>query len=531
MAAQPTAARVTEALAATIRIQRWMRSAHAAAGVNGTVIVVSAAERAGTAPTTAATAQPGAVPRGKRSQPATTAAATVAATAAIIATTVAPADASWLEDGCAALVARAASGRSEKSAAQRAKDSDEARARSAALSTKADTTGVQFRGREFQRLYLESKYVRRASLIYQLLGTVLEAPGPSAAKELFTAQLTAAGSGRHRLEVCSVGGGPGTDAAGVVVANQRWLGFRAGSARSAPPAALTAARAAAAEAAKVAATARERSEAHARRAAATADKAGSLREEEATALAAAAASPAAAARALKATAACDKAAAAAAAAAASATAAAEATAAADGRLAAAAAAVAPLAAAANEGGVGGAGGEAEAVAAAPLHLSLLDLEPQWKSYTHTLAQLFAPRGASVGFEVCDVATAGGACSDAAIATLGRADLLIFAFVLHETSLAAEATDWGFYRALGHRCKAGAVLIFADVIGRAAQCFAQVQSAMAAGLTHQAMAGWLANGLDGDGGGGGRRELRCVPLADGLGLALHAELMVLHVVEV
>ena len=322
MAAQPTAARVTEALAATIRIQRWMRSAHAAAGVNGTVIVVSAAERAGTAPTTAATAQPGAVPRGKRSQPATTAAATVAATAAIIATTVAPADASWLEDGCAALVARAASGRSEKSAAQRAKDSDEARARSAALSTKADTTGVQFRGREFQRLYLESKYVRRASLIYQLLGTVLEAPGPSAAKELFTAQLTAAGSGRHRLEVCSVGGGPGTDAAGVVVANQRWLGFRAGSARSAPPAALTAARAAAAEAAKVAATARERSEAHARRAAATADKAGSLREEEATALAAAAASPAAAARALKATAACDKAAAAAAAAAASATAAA-----------------------------------------------------------------------------------------------------------------------------------------------------------------------------------------------------------------
>ena len=243
MAQQPTAARVTEALAAIILIQRWMRSVHAAAGVNGTGIVVSSAERsvgnvervnADTARilvATAATAQPGAVPRGKPRN----AAATVAATAAVIATAVAPADASWLEDGCAALVARAASGRSEKSAAQRAKDSDEARARSAALSTKADTTGVQFRGREFQRLYLESKYVRRASLIYQLLGTVLEASGPSAAKELFTAQLTAAGSGKQRLEVCSVGGGPGTDAAGVVVANQRWLGFRAGGARSTGP--------------------------------------------------------------------------------------------------------------------------------------------------------------------------------------------------------------------------------------------------------------------------------------------------------
>ena len=89
----------------------------------------------------------------------------------------------------------------------------------------------------------------------------------------------------------------------------------------------------------------------------------------------------------------------------------------------------------------------------------------------------------------------------------------------------------YKRQLGHRCKAGAVLIFADVIGRAAQCFAQVQSAMAEGLAHRDVADWLANGSDGDGGGGGRRELRCVPLADGLGLALHAELLVLHVVEV
>ena len=56
----------------------------------------------------------------------------------------------------------------------------------------------------------------------------------------------------------------------------------------------------------------------------------------------------------------------------------------------------------------------------------------------------------MGFEVCDVAAAGGACSDAVMAALGRADALIFAFVLHETSLAAEAADWAFYRALGRR---------------------------------------------------------------------------------
>ena len=140
MAPQPTAARASEALAASILIQRWVRSAHAAAGVNGTgasIVAERVAESVkrvseDTAPVLVA-AQPGAVRRGKRSQPAATAAAAVA----VIATAVAPADASWLEDGCAALVARAASGRSEKSAAQRAKDSDEARARSAACAATA----------------------------------------------------------------------------------------------------------------------------------------------------------------------------------------------------------------------------------------------------------------------------------------------------------------------------------------------------------------------------------------------------------
>ena len=105
-----------------------------------------------------------------------------------------------------------------------------------------------------------------------------------------------------------------------------------------------------------------------------------------------------------------------------------------------------------------------------------------------------------------------------------------AWVLVSEALAEALGREALAKALGRRCKAGAVLLFADVIGRAAQCFAQVQSAIAEGLAHQAMAEWLANGLVG-GAESRRRELRHVPLADGLGLALHAELMVLHVVEV
>ena len=203
--------RIAEALAATILIQRWIRSTHRTAASVSSVddrSVVSAAaasvrsdEMASTAcsgaavRTAGASGERGAVRTAQRSRPAAAAPATVVATA------VPPDDASWLEDGCASLVARAANGRKPGNAAQRAKDSDEARARSAALSTKADTTGVQFRGREFQRLYLESKFVRRATLVYQLLSTVLEAPGPSAARDLFAAELTAAGSGKRRLEV------------------------------------------------------------------------------------------------------------------------------------------------------------------------------------------------------------------------------------------------------------------------------------------------------------------------------------------
>ena len=419
-----------------------------------------------------------------------------------------PEVAAWLDDGCAALLERASSS-GRRSTAQRAKDSDEARLRSHALSTTADKTGVSFRGREFQRLYFEQRYVRRATLIYQLIGSVLSSGG--AARDLFVSELTAAGGDKRKLEVCSVGGGPGTDAAGLVAANSRWLGFAPGGGAWATEAdtadekrAHAAVRAAAAEAAKAAAVARERSEAHAKRARSTAAKAASLREAAVTAAASASAAAAA-----KATAACDKAEAAAAAAAESAAAAASAASAAEAKHKAAAADLALAVSAREGGGEGGAGRDGEA--AVSLHVSLLDNEAQWKSYTATLGRTFAPHGATVDFGVCDVTAPLAACSDAVAATLARADALLFAFVCHETSRASAAADWAFYRELRRSCKLGAVLIFTDVVGHSAQCFDEVHAAMASGAE--------------DG-----RAVRRLPLAAGLGEALHAELMVLHVAK-
>ena len=106
-----------------------------------------------------------------------------------------------------------------------------------------------------------------------------------------------------------------------------------------------------------------------------------------------------------------------------------------------------------------------------LHVSLLDREPQWKHYTSTLARYFEPMGASVDFSPCDVvASMGDDCQAEVTLKLSRADLLIFSYVCHETSHAAAANDWSFYRGLATRCKSGTVLLFFDIIGRSSQCF-------------------------------------------------------------
>jgi hypothetical protein len=133
--------------------------------------------------------------------------------------------------------------------------------------------------------------------------------------------------------------------------------------------------------------------------------------------------------------------------------------------------------------------------------------------------MFAPLGASVDFAVCNVVkplTEG----TAAATKIASADCLIFSYVCHETSRAAAGASWPFYAALGRECKLGAVLVFADVLDRAAACFDEVHAAIARGLS---------TGADGGEGGTGRAVVRAA-LPPGIGRALHAELMVLHVTD-
>lgn len=158
----------------------------------------------------------------------------------------------WLESARDALSAKAAprstGSKGRGGGAARRRDR-EARERSVALSTTADTEGVSFAGRAFQRTYFESKFERRALLVYRILraGTANAAapgatsggagsdgvgrgfPGWQSVQEAFIAELTAAGSGKMGLSVLSVGGGPGTDAAGVVAANRDLLKFGRGA--------------------------------------------------------------------------------------------------------------------------------------------------------------------------------------------------------------------------------------------------------------------------------------------------------------
>ena len=187
----------------------------------------------------------------------------------------------FMLDGGAALEARASSmisctkpARGKQSRRREAARADEARARSAALSRVADTVGVSFSGREFQRQYYASKFALRGELVYSIFRHAFASAGAgdqTALRRVFERELTARGSGRRALRVCSVGGGPGTDAAGVVAANRDFLGFgRAGSAASSPLAlakaeAVASARAAAAAAAAASEQAEARRAAHAKR--------------------------------------------------------------------------------------------------------------------------------------------------------------------------------------------------------------------------------------------------------------------------
>jgi hypothetical protein len=297
--------------------------------------------------------------------------------------------------------------------------------RLAALATRAaDRTGVSFAGAALHRAYYDEKFARRGGLLYRLMCACVDARACPDGAALLAAQLTCAGAGaaRPRLRVASLGGGPGTDVAGLFWAERHVLRF--GKAR--PP----------------------------RRFAA------------------------------------------------------------DG----------------GDGDEGCASAPAPAAVRGGLDVTLYDLERSWRRYTPVLGALLAPR-ISLNFAPCDVrqalptlrATTHGdaaaetaseahCCATAAevqeeeqheeqeqeefsgadsnkrlAAAAPTTHLFIFSYVAHETASAAAAAGWAFYASLARAAPHGAVFLFADVRGRAADVFDAIHAAMADALAAAAAA--------------------------------------------
>jgi hypothetical protein len=97
---------------------------------------------------------------------------------------------------------------------------------------------VSFAGAALHREYYDAKFARRGGLLYRLLCACVDARACPDGAALLAAQLTCAGAGaaRPRLRVASLGGGPGTDVAGLFWAERHVLRF--GKAR--PPRRATA---------------------------------------------------------------------------------------------------------------------------------------------------------------------------------------------------------------------------------------------------------------------------------------------------
>jgi hypothetical protein len=133
----------------------------------------------------------------------------------------------WLQDAQEVMVL-AAGGNDSAEARQAAK------ARSKELATIADVTGVSFKGRAFQSNYLQEKLARRGLLLYQVFRAALTEAAWAEVGAAFRRELcrdATAAAPRARLNVLSVGGGPGTDAAGLAWANEHFLRFNRDGAR------------------------------------------------------------------------------------------------------------------------------------------------------------------------------------------------------------------------------------------------------------------------------------------------------------
>ncbi|GIQ83199.1 hypothetical protein KIPB_004478 [Kipferlia bialata] len=138
-----------------------------------------------------------------------------------------------------------------------------------------------------------------------------------------------------------------------------------------------------------------------------------------------------------------------------------------------------------------------------LRLHLLDYEATWRSYLGALQTLYAPLNCTLGFGRCDVTQPLLALPDeesldpdapyvyrprplntglaGVNGVLSTADLHLFSYVCHETSRAAEAGGYAYYRDLVSIAKPGTLFLFFDVQQRSESVYNCIEAAMRTAL--------------------------------------------------
>ena len=117
--------------------------------------------------------------------------------------------------------------------------------------------------------------------------------------------------------------------------------------------------------------------------------------------------------------------------------------------------------------------------------TLYDLERSWRRYLPALSGLMPQ--VSLSFHPCDVrcalsnAEAAECVNKHLAACVSSTRLFIFSFVAHETAVAAAATCHVFYRQLSCAAPDGALFLFLDVRGHAADVLNEIHAAMASSL--------------------------------------------------
>eukprot|EP00941_MAST-03F_sp_MAST-3F-sp1_P004718 g4718.t1 len=102
------------------------------------------------------------------------------------------------------------------------------------------------------------------------------------------------------------------------------------------------------------------------------------------------------------------------------------------------------------------------------HINLLDYEKSWKRYVKTLNTIFSPR-VVVQFTPCDVTARipteeeEDCWTNAKIKNIEKLDIIVFSYVINETSEKAEKEGFVFYVDLAKKVREGCIVIIADVL--------------------------------------------------------------------